>query len=608
MPDHADHPPQTASPQTAPPRTAPPRTPPPALGTVIASVRTSLVAATALSVLAALTRLVPFATVYLLARELIRSSPDHGTVWTIVAVTLAAVAVGFLANGLAVALAHRADAELQTRLRRGMAERLSRAPLGWIDERGSGRVKSTLQDDVEDLHYLIAHALPDLAVGVVAPTAAAICLATVDWRLTLACMIGIPLYYAGYRIMNRVAGARMGAIGAAMGRLNAAVVEFVQGIAVVKAFGQARRAHDRFASAADDYLETFSEANRPILRVQALSGSAVSPAGTLLIVAVAGTLFVDRGWIAPIDVVPFLTLGLGLTAPVLTLSLSGSALRSARAAATRVGEVLAVEPLPETDSPRTPTGNRVEFEGVTFGYDPAAPVLHDVGVVLAPGTVTALVGPSGAGKSTLAGLLLRFADPQRGRVLLGGVDLRDLASADLHRHIGFVLQNTYFLRTTVAENLRLGAPDASDAQLAAATRAAGIHDRILELPRGFESVIGDDASLSGGEAQRLSIARALLADTPVLVLDEATAHADPESEAAVQAALSTLTAGRTVLVIAHRLGSVADADQIVVLDQGRVVERGTHDELMTLGSLYAQLWATEQRHMIAAGALGMEVA
>ncbi|KPI01150.1 Xenobiotic-transporting ATPase [Actinobacteria bacterium OK074] len=571
--------------------------PPYTVGTLLAPVRPKIVAATLLSALSAVVGLVPFAAVYLLARELSHAEPDHTAVWTIVGVTLGAAVARFLIGGLAVTLAHGADTELQTLLRRTMAERLSRAPLGWLGERGSGRVKATLQDDVEEMHYLVAHALPDLAVAVAAPVAAVCYLATIDWRLTLLNLVGIPVYYATFKIMVKISTPRIPAIGAAMGRLNAAVVEFVQGIAVVKAFGQARRAHDRFAKAADDYLTAFTAANGPILRVQSVNVVVIAPATTLLIVALSGTLFAGQGWIAPIDVVPFLTLGLGLTAPVLALGLATNALRSARAAAGRVGELLAVEPLPETAEPRQPAGHDVEFRDVTFGYDADAPVLHDVSARLAAGTVTALVGPSGSGKSTLASLVLRFADPQRGQVLIGGTDVRDIASAELYRHVGFVLQDVNFLRTTISDNLRLAVPEATDEELAAACKAVGIHDRILRLPRGYDSVVGDDAKLSGGEAQRLSIARVLLADTPVVVLDEATAHADPESESALQEALSRLIAGRTVLVIAHRLGSVTAADRILVLDEGRIAEQGTHPELLAREGLYASLWATERRHI-----------
>lgn len=570
------------------------------LGALTAEVRPRIIAASVLAALAGLASLVPFVAVYELAVALSEAQPDRGRVWLVVGITVASVVAQFLCHGAAVSLSHRADMDMQLLLRRSMARRLSRAPLGWISERGSGRLKSTLQDDVEDMHYLVAHSLPDFVVAVSTPAAALVYLAFVDWRLTLICLIGIPCYGVGHRIMTRVAGSRMGAIGAAMGKLNSAVVEFVQGISVVKAFGQTRQAHNRFARAADDYLEAFSTANRPLLRVQSLSTSLLSPAATLLVVTLAGTLFVSQNWLPAIDVVPFLTLGLGLTAPVLVVGLAGNSLRSARQAADRVEDLLTTAPLPEPATPRLPSGNRVELRRVTFGYESDAPVLHEVSAVLEAGTVTALVGPSGAGKSTLAGLLPRFADPQDGQVLLGGTDVREIASDELYRHVGFVLQDVRFLRASVADNLRLARPGAADSELADAVRAVALEERIARLPRGYDSVIGEDALLSGGEAQRLSIARALLADTPVLVLDEATAYADPESEAAVQRALSRLVAGRTVLVIAHRLGSIVDADNIIVLDEGRVAEQGDHESLIASEGLYASMWRTYQRHASAA--------
>ncbi|HJT96541.1 MAG TPA: ATP-binding cassette domain-containing protein, partial [Mycobacterium sp.] len=217
-------------------------------------------------------------------------------------------------------------------------------------------------------------------------------------------------------------------------------------------------------------------------------------------------------------------------------------------------------------------------------------VLHDVSLTLAPGTITALVGPSGSGKSTMATLVPRFHDVAGGAVRVGGADVREMDPAVLYRHVGFVLQDVQLLGISVADNIRLGRPDATTEEVHAAAEAANIHERILELPKGYDSVVGDDAHFSGGEAQRVSIARALLADTPILVLDEATAFADPDSEAQIQAALSRLITGRTVLVIAHRLGSIVGAHNIVVLSQGRIIEQGRHDELLERGGHYAQMW------------------
>ncbi len=270
--------------------------------------------------------------------------------------------------------------------------------------------------------------------------------------------------------------------------------------------------------------------------------------------------------------------------------------RDAREAAKRIGLTLTEPELETLHDPAVPAADRsttdeeVRLEGVTFEYRPGHPVLHDVDLVLAPGTVTALVGPSGSGKSTLAALVARFHDPIAGRIVVGGADIRSLEPDDLYRRVGFVLQDVHLVRGSVHDNIALARPEATRAEVAAAADAAAIGERIERLPDGYDTVLGDDISLSGGEAQRITIARAILADTPVVVLDEATAFADPESEHQVQVALGRLLRDRTVLVIAHRLHTVVDADRIVVLDGGCIVQSGTHDELVEVDGRYRDLW------------------
>jgi ATP-binding cassette subfamily B protein IrtA len=273
--------------------------------------------------------------------------------------------------------------------------------------------------------------------------------------------------------------------------------------------------------------------------------------------------------------------------------------RTAAAAALRIQRLLDVAPLPMPSSPRRPAGHRVEYDDVRFAYggDSDADnhdVLQGVSFTCEPGSVTALVGPSGSGKSTLATLLPRFHDVTGGAIRIGGVDVRHIDPAELYRHVGFVLQDVQLVGGSIRDNVALGRPEAADTEIRDACRAAQIHDRITALPRGYDSVVGQDVRLSGGEAQRVSIARALLADTPILVLDEATAFADPESEAAIQDALAHLVGGRTVLVIAHRLSTITGADRIVVLDRGRVAEIGTHTELLAARGLYMRMWAAHE--------------
>ncbi|GAA4104948.1 ABC transporter ATP-binding protein [Nonomuraea soli] len=544
---------------------------------LMSPIRRRLITAGLLHVVYALSALVPFVCVAELARALLGST--GAAPWTIVAIAAGALLVRFLAFGASGVISHFADADLQLHLRRRLAAKLSAVPLGWFTERNSGQVKKVLQDDVREMHHLVAHALLDLLAAAITPIAALAYLLWVDWRLTLVTLLPIPLFAAAFAVMMRGYGEQMRRWGEATARINAAVVEFVQGIAVVKTFGQTSRSHERFARAADDFADFFGAWVRPMLRLSGLSTALIAPPTMLLVTLAGGVVFTAQGWIQPVDVLPFVLVGVGLTAPFQLLDAGSMQLRQAAEAASRVAALLAEPVLPEPETPLKPDGARVEFRGVGFSYDGSTRVLEDIDLTLEPGTLTALVGPSGSGKSTLGRLLARFYDVGTGEVLVGGRNIKEIGSAELYRHVGFVFQDVQLLRASIADNIALGSPAAGRTDIEKVARAAQIHERIEQLPRGYDSVIGVDAHLSGGEMQRVSIARALLADAPILVLDEATAFADPESEAAIQDALSTLIAGRTVLVIAHRLHTITGADQIVVLDHGRVAEIGRQPEL-----------------------------
>ncbi|MBU2670874.1 ABC transporter ATP-binding protein/permease [Actinoplanes bogorensis] len=559
------------------------------LGGLLRPVRGALVMAGALQVVSAVAGLVPFLAVAEIGRRLLAGETSE--LWTVAWWAVGGLLVRLVTMMASTGITHFADARLQDHVRREIARHLGTVPLGWFDARSSGEVKRAAQDDVGALHHLVGHAITDLVAAVVTPVAALVYLFTLDWRLSLLVLGVLPLFLSAYAVMMRGYPEKMAAHTAALGRINSAVVEFVQGIAVVKTFGQARRAHRRFLRATDDFADFFGSWAGSMIRVEAVASALISPAVMVLVVLGGGTWFVAQGWLAPVDVLPFVLLGVGLTGPVLSLGYGANSLRQARDAANRIGTVLAVPPLPITRD-QEPQGNHVRFEGVAFSYDGRTEVLSGIDCVLEPGTVTALVGASGSGKSTLAGLVPRFFDATAGSVTIGGADVRSIDPDDLYRRVGFVFQDVRLLRATIRENIALGRPEATDGDVIAVARAAQIHDRITELPDGYDTVVGEGAHLSGGESQRVSIARALLADTPILVLDEATAFADPESEAAIQDALSTLVAGRTLLVIAHRLHTIAGADQILVLDQGRIVERGTHDDLLAAGGRYAAMVAT----------------
>ncbi|MFF3223120.1 ABC transporter ATP-binding protein [Nocardia suismassiliense] len=545
-----------------------------------------------LQVIGAVAGLAPLLAVVELGRILLSPSPiEHGHVWAVVLAGAAGLFVRLLFTAASSGLGHLLDSQVQLSLRRQLAARLGRVPIGWFAQRRTGELAKVVGEDVSAVHPFIAHAPGELVSAFVVPLVSLIYLFTIDWRLTLITLIPVLLAIALVPLMMTPTRQREQAeFDTAMGRIASSVVEFVQGISVVKAFGGSGRAHSKFRTAADDFVDTFLRWVRGVSAVAAGMQLALSPPFVLFVVLIGGTALVTNGSMAPADLLPFLLLGLGLTAPVAALGHGFDDMQTAGRALGRIKDVLAVQPLPEPAHPVTPNGHRVELRDVRFGYEPGNEVLRGIDLVLEPGTVTAIVGPSGSGKSTLVQLLPRFFDPTHGAVVLGGVDLRELGSRELYRTVSFVFQDVRLLRASIADNIALAVPQADLDEVVRVAKLANIHERILELPRGYESVIGTDVELSGGEAQRVSLARALLSAAPVLVLDEATAFADPQTEQAVRGALATLAGDRTILVIAHRLETVADADTVVVLSDGAIVERGRPAELLTQNGKFAEFW------------------
>ncbi|SJM61052.1 ABC transporter ATP-binding protein [Gulosibacter sp. 10] len=562
-------------------------------------VKGSLASIVVLSLVGAASGVVPFIAIVELARTLLPALDgqpiDAGRVWGIVIIAVVALFVNVGTAFGAGAVGHFADARLQLSLRRRIVRHLQRLPLGWFDQRSSGTVRKLVESDVTALHQLVAHTIQEVLTAVAVPVISLVYLFVVQWQMALAALVPLIVTVLLYPVLMRGSAEKYRQYDEATSALAGATVEFVQGIAVVKRFGQLGRSHRRYRDETKRYVRFVGEWTAETAVAFTIIEIVTSPVVVLVWLLAAGLWLVNAGAAAPIDVLPGLLLGLGLTGPLMKLGASGQFLRNATNARKALSAFFALPPVPQTDAPRAPQGHDVALDAVSFGYDAEHPVLHEIGAACAPGTVTALVGASGSGKSTLAKLVPRFYDADAGRVAIGGADVREITGDGLYREVGFVFQDVQLLRASLRDNIRLTRPDASDDEVEAAARAAQIHARILRFPRGYDSVVGEDANLSGGEAQRVTIARALLADAPVLVLDEATAFADPDSEAAIQQALSTLAADRTVLVIAHRLHTITGADQILVLDDGRIVERGTHAELVAAGGgRFARMWADYQ--------------
>ena len=548
-----------------------------------APVRTRLRIGQVLVLLSAVLAAAPYIALVQLGDILLRAyragvSPEPQQVRSAVMLLVSAYSTRLLLYFLALLITHLADLSLRDRLRRDIVARISHAPLSWFTASTSGRLRKAVQDDTTLVHTVIAHGPVERLNAIVTPLALLGCAFWIDWRLALLAVSTLVLYVLTYSVSMRGMNEKTVEMDRKLAAISSSMVEFVSGIGVVKAFGRVGRAHSAYLTAADEFSAFYRAWAMPLVTVTCLSFTWVSIPVLLLVNLGGGALLIHAGAVTLPQVLATTLVALVLPAALITIASISWSYQLAGAAALRLCEVLDTPVLPAADRPAQPREVRVEIDHVSFSYGEVLAV-DDACLTLEPGTVTALLGPSGSGKSTLATLIARFADPDAGAVRIGGVDLRDMDESTLYSTVSFVLQDAQLLATTVRENIALGHPEADLAQVRAAARVARIHDEIMALPQGYDTVLGQDTALSGGQEQRIAIARAILLNTPVIVLDEATAMADPESEAEIQQALSALVKDRTVLVIAHRPAAVRGADRIAVMDGGRIVAAGTHDDL-----------------------------
>lgn len=574
-----------------------------AAGRLLAPLRWALILSGVLQAVITLIQLAPFVLLVELARRLVAGAPA-ARLWDVGIAAVSLLGLGALLGAALTLWLHVVDARFARDLRSALLRKLSRLPLGWFTARGSGSIKQLLQDDTLSLHYLVTHAIPDAVAAVVAPVAVLVYLFAVDWRVALVLFVPVLVYLVLTSSLTIQSGPRIPQSQRWAETMSDEAGAYLEGQPVIRVFGGA--AASSFRRRLDEYVGFLVAWQRPLAGKKTFMDLVTRPSTFLWLIAAVGTLLVVAGRMDPVNLLPFLLLGTTFGARLLGIAYGLGGIRAGMLAARRLQNTLDEHELEvrEAGEPTGESARAVVFDNVGFGYRPDVPVIHDVSLTLRPGTLTALVGPSGSGKSTLAALLARFHDVDRGSITVGGRDIRSMTADELYARVGFVLQETQLVHGTVAENIALAVPDATAAQIEQAAREAQIHDRIMRLPHGYDTVLGAGVGLSGGERQRLTIARAILADTEILILDEATAFADPESEYLVQQALNRLTRDRTVLVIAHRLHTITRADQIVVLDHGRIVERGRHEELLAADGRYRRLWEGGRRGAVTVGTAG----
>ena len=565
--------------------------------------RRLLIGAMLLAVITAIVQFVPIIAVYNILIELAEhaldpSLIDKAYIWLWSYIALGAFFAFGVLTFASLMLSHIAAFNILYEIRMQLVQKMVRLPLGFFSRRASGELKKIMSDDVERIELFIAHHIPDIVTALLFPLILVSYMFAVDWRLAIVVLAVLAM---AFYVMGRMyTGKKIREVSKryveTLGRMNASIVEYIRGIQVVKTFTESTNAYRKLNDDIKEYRKFANEVNVQYQPTYVGFLTILSSA-LLFIIPVAVWLLVGNASYATFVPVllMFLFFGVAVFFPVLKLLWIGSFLNQNNMGGQKLDDILYMDEIEEPDIPRHPKDASVEFRNVSFAYD-TTPILKAISFISHPGTITALVGPSGAGKSTVAMLAARFWDVQSGEILIGGVPVKEIPTSVLMDNVAFVFQDNMLFFDTIEENIRMGNKTATFEEVARAACAAQCHEFIESLPNGYQTLVGEGGIyLSGGEAQRIALARAILKDSPIILLDEATAFADPENEGKILAAFSHLIKGKTVLVIAHRLSTITNADRILYVDKGVIAEQGTHEQLLALKGEYARMWETYNR-------------
>lgn len=550
-----------------------------------------------LAVLSAWIALVPFYDVWRIIKEILEVKPDYANATHITAYGWQAVEFALLAMAayiVALMCSHKAAFRVQSNMRVSMMEHIMKLPLGYVESQGTGKIRKVVNDSSAATETFIAHNLPDKAVSAATPVGLLVMMMVFDWRLGLISLIPavIAFILMGTLMMGPKMAEDMKQYQNSLETMSAEAVEYVRGIPVVKTFGQTVFSFKRFKAAIDDYEKwTLDYTKGMMLPMIGFTTASNGIFAALIIAAytLGGNQITTQ---FALNLIFYILITSTLTTTLMKVAYAGESQMIVEDALNRMDGIFAVSPLPQSDKKSIPKDSSISIENVTFAYDESKDnAIDGITMHVKAGEHVALVGPSGGGKTTLASLIARFWDVKSGSIRLGGADVKDIDAKELMNQVSYVFQDSKLLKMSILENVRMGRPDAGDDEVMKALQAAQCMDIIEKFPDGVNTVIGSKGIyVSGGEAQRLSIARAFLKNAPVLILDEATAFADPDNERLVQKAFENLAKDKTVIMIAHRLSTVTDADCIYVLKDGRIAESGTHDELTAKNGIYTHMW------------------